>query len=101
MKVYISGAITNDPNYKKKFRRAEKLWEKKGVEVVNPAKNKGENYKEYIETGIFQLMNCNTIYMLKGWEDSKGARLEHRIAEKCGYNIIYEKDNEKKRLKRL
>lgn len=37
MKVYISGAITNNPNYKKDFALAEKIAKKCGYEVVNPA----------------------------------------------------------------
>ena len=40
MKVYIAGAITNDPDYKIKFDCAERLLRSEGHAVVTPAKNK-------------------------------------------------------------
>ena len=58
LKVYISGAITNNPNYKEDFANAEKLLKKHGFEVVNPA-SLGE---------------------VDGWENSKGSRLEASLA---------------------
>ena len=39
---------------------------------------------------IADLLQCNAIYMLQGWEDSKGARIEHYIATEIGMPIMYE-----------
>ena len=36
------------------------------------------------------MTSCDTIYMLKGWENSKGARIEHFTALEMGIQVIYE-----------
>ena len=39
MKIYISGAITNNPNYKEDFERAEDYLQREypNAEIINPA----------------------------------------------------------------
>ena len=37
MKIYISGEIAGDPNYKGKFARAAAQLERLGATVINPA----------------------------------------------------------------
>ena len=88
MKVYIAGPITTDPKYREKFMNAEVKMKQCGYKVVNPAKNKCESYEEYIDTGLRQLMECDTIYLLKGWETSRGASLEAHYAEVKGLRIF-------------
>ena len=39
---------------------------------------------------IADLLHCNAIYMLQGWQESKGARIEHYIATELGLHIMYE-----------
>lgn len=43
---------------------------------------------------IKELIFCNSIYMLRGWWRSKGARLERHIAKVLGMKIIYQKEVE-------
>lgn len=89
MKIYIAGSITNNPNYEKQFAEAEKYFTEKGCEVFNPAKNKEDCYKDYIDTGLKQLMRCDAICMLSGYKKSKGASLEIKYAKAVGIPIIY------------
>lgn len=90
-KVYLSGPISGVEGYEKHFRRAEEQLAASDWQVINPAKNHGcETYKEYMDMALFQLMQCDTIYMLAGWQNSNGAQLEHRYAELCGLRIMYE-----------
>lgn len=43
--------------------------------------------KKYIDAGLKQLMDCNAIYMLSGYENSKGAMLEKHYAEVAGLKV--------------
>lgn len=93
MIIYISGTITNNPNYIKEFDAAEKKLTKEGHTVINPIKPKGFSYKEYIDMGLFDLMHCDAIYMLSNYnKKSKGATLELNYAKTVDLKIIWEKN---------
>lgn len=94
-KIYISGGITGVQDYMEHFSRAQKFLVKKYKYVVNPALinsnlpgNRG--YDDYIRVSMALLQCCNMIYMLRGWEKSRGAMLEHQYAKTMGYGILYE-----------
>lgn len=89
MKVYISGKITDDPNYKQKFKNAELFLRLAGFEVVNPADQEvtGKPWNWYMRKDIKLLVKCGAIYLLQDWKESKGAKLEHYIAKKLGMKI--------------
>ena len=101
MKIYISGKMNGDSNFKEKFDYAEKFcWlnrislkiYEEYTEVINPAKLvRLPTWKESLRRDLKILNDCNAIFMIKGWEDSKGATLEHWYAKRRGLLIIYEK----------
>lgn len=90
MKIYIAGSITNNPNYLEQFAEAEMKLVEKGHAVINPCKNNGFTYREYINMGLCELMHCDAIYLLEGWENSNGACLEYAYAETVGMKVISE-----------
>ena len=87
-KIYISGAITNNPHYHYQFGEAEAKLIKEGHAVINPCKNVGFTYREYINMGLCELMHCDAIYMLEGWENSTGAKLEYEYAVAVGLEVL-------------
>lgn len=61
-----------------------------GFEVVSPAElNPIETpYREAMVKDILALVECDHIVFLDGWEQSKGATLEHHIATVLGIERI-------------
>lgn len=94
MKIYISGQITglDYETAKLRFLLTERFLIAKGHEPFNPMADEkpGLIWAEYMAADIIILDGCNAIYMLRNWRASKGARIEHSIAEILGKEIIYE-----------
>lgn len=96
--VYISGAITGTTDYEERFAKTKNELEKKGFQVCNPVEleplvklhSKNPHWADYMRTCIRFFSVCDSIYMLKGWQDSRGAKLEHHIAQELGMKIYYE-----------
>lgn len=79
--VYIAGPVTNDPDYKWKFARAQSRLERRGYKVVNPvvlaaALPDTFTWKQIMEVCLAALSQVDEAYFLEGWEESKGAVLE-------------------------
>ncbi len=95
MKIYISGKITGLPlvDVIAKFEDAEMLLKDLGLEVVNPTKNGlsfNESWEKHIVRDIENLLECDAIYMLEGWNNSVGAGIEYDIAMRLGKDICFE-----------
>lgn len=92
-KIYISGEITGTTDYMERFEKIEKKLGKE--KTINPAKVNAQlpectTYNEYLKMSLCMLEMCDCIFMMKGWEFSKGARLEYEYAYAHGYEIIFE-----------
>ena len=90
--VYISGAITGTSDYMERFARAEKVLTERGMSVINPAKvnsmmPQDTTYDQYMKMSFCMLSMCDRIYMIDGWENSKGANKEREYARKHGIDI--------------
>jgi hypothetical protein len=93
-KIYISGKITGLPYEKafEKFERAENQLKAIGFEVVNPMKLDHKNaltWSDYMRTDIKALMECDNIFLLSNWRESKGAILEKQIADALDIREYY------------
>jgi len=111
--IYVSGPINgrlagNLPA----FRFAERELVELGHEVVvphdvAPHEHAGEcpvgyaephsvDFPEHTSTACFirgdlrALLDCDAIYMLRGWERSVGARLEFDVAATSGLHVVYQ-----------
>lgn len=107
MKAYLAGPMTGhkDLNFPAFHRWAAEL-RKVGHEIVNPAEINGgadeltacasmtpeqmaEHWKACMRRDIAELVTCEGIYMMPGWEGSRGAHLEHYIARALGLKVTY------------
>lgn len=93
-KVYISGKISGIESLAVKlFDDAEHNINSKGFIAVNPMKlshKHDKSWHSYMREDIKVLCDCDEIYMLNNWTDSKGAIIEHTIAMYLGLTIKYQ-----------
>lgn len=122
MRVYISGPMRGVPlyNFPAFDAAATRLGMACGSVVFNPADEDrrmgfdpaqlpfdhdwstlpdGLTVRDCADRDLEALKYCDTIYMLKGWEKSKGASAERAVAEWLGLAVIYEAEsNPRKRI---
>lgn len=99
MRIYLAGVITRDsilpPEEVEKnlalFDRAELLALKEGHSVCNPAHRCRANLGDpewprsrFMRVGFMDLVRCNAICLLPGWEVSPGAVVEEDMAQQMG-----------------
>ena len=101
MRIYLSGPITGIKNYTLNFLRAENVLrsqnEFKGCDVINPARlgnvlPRG-THAEYMELCYALVGMADKMVMLVGWQQSKGAMLEKRMAEEMDMEIYELQEN--------
>lgn len=91
--VFISGKMRGLNDYgRKRFAEAEEKLRKQGYIVLNPAVLPiGMPEIRYLPITISMVEQADAIYMLKGWEQSLGARAEFDYAVSQAKEIIYER----------
>ncbi|OBS10807.1 DUF4406 domain-containing protein [Acidihalobacter prosperus] len=96
MKIYIAGPMTGlpDNNYPAFHRMADEL-RAHGYHVENPAENASNpppcgTWTGWMRLAIAQLIRCDHILMLNGWQNSRGALIEHRLACDLGLTVLTE-----------
>lgn len=86
-RIYISGPISGMPgNNREAFDAVEKRLSALDYEPVNPHKlfnleEEGFTWKEFMKRDIKELLECDEVVTLPGWEGSTGASLEVHIAK--------------------
>lgn len=98
-RIYIAGPMSGLPefNYPAFNAMAARL-RSLGYEVENPAENPTPpcgSWQGFMRLGLTQVLRCDQMIMLPGWEKSHGARLEHYIATTLGLTIITDPADER------
>ena len=106
--IYIAGPMAGLPNNNRSaFLTAHERLNRDGWCVVTPIgfdavfglKEHPDNYnllRACMESELAAIPFLDAIYLLKGWEKSKGARKELKVALEHGLQIIVEESEERK-----
>ena len=92
-KVYIAGPMSGYEEFNfPAFNRVEELL--RGTygykHVVNPAKlHRATNlpWVEFLKRDLLELITCDAVFLLEGWEKSRGATLEAFVAYALGLRL--------------
>ena len=87
-RVYVAGPMTGlrDLNFPA-FHAAATALRDAGWEVVNPAEVNPDTAMPWVECmrrDIAELLTCDAVALLPGWDKSRGALLENTIAVQLG-----------------
>lgn len=94
-KVYISLPITGRDieEVEAECVFAKGMLEKEGFIPVSPLDvscNHDAPYSEHMGKDIAALLECDAVFFLRGWQDSKGCNAEFEIAKIYGKKIMFE-----------
>ena len=73
------------------FHEAARLIRALGYHVENPAENtlpERGTWRMWMQKTIAQLVTCDVIVLLPGWERSCGARIEFNLAIDLGIRVV-------------
>lgn len=105
-KTYIAGPMTGIENLNfPAFHAAAAAQRSAGHIVINPAEINGGadelvacsnmskeelalHWVSCMRKDITVLMTCNRIVLLPGWQKSRGATLEHHVANALGFEVV-------------
>lgn len=111
--VYIAGPMTGYEEFNfPAFDEASHKYKEQGYQVINPAdlarnRARAKNVEvsqlplrelAHVDISIMT-QQATHIYMLNGWQYSKGAKAEHAMAEWLGLNIVYQSKEDLKAAK--
>lgn len=99
-KAYLAGPMTGyDEHNFPAFRKYAKWLRQHGYEVVSPeeletAEGPGprKSWEYYLKRDLRELLTCNCIALLPGWQKSRGATLEVYTGWRLGFSIFNAED---------
>ena len=94
MIFYIAGPMSGKEDYNRpEFFEVEDLLQDAGHIVLNPAMLPRDLPEEsYMPICVAMLEQADAIYLLRGWEQSKGALTEKYYAERQNKLVIYDEE---------
>lgn len=101
-RCYVCGPMTGLPEFNQhSFNRAAAMLREAGWFVYNPVENDAEagialtgldgseefDFKKAMQRDLWQVCDSDAVFVLPGWEESKGAGIETHVAEQVGVPI--------------
>lgn len=91
MRVYVSGPMSGYPGHNfPAFNAAARELARAGFETCNPADKgiiPGWSWEDYLRVDIIEMLGCDGVATLAGWNLSEGALLETQVANACGLRV--------------
>jgi hypothetical protein len=92
-KVYISGPMTGRPDFNyPAFYKAEEHAKSVGCVPLNPARNFGGRTdlprEVYLRKDVEMLLQANEVWVLPGWQEGEGSKLEVAIAQALKIPVV-------------
>jgi Domain of unknown function (DUF4406) len=96
MKIYIAGPMTGHPEWNfPAFTRAAHTLRALGYEVASPHElftHTDRPWAFYMKAALITMLTCDAIFMLDGWENSRGASIEQQLASELDYHTLFENE---------
>ena len=91
-RIYLSGPM-KALNFYSSFKTEADRLRGLGYEVVNPAEEPVyAGYRESTRKDLKALLDCDTLALLDGWEQSSRALFEMNVAHHVGMDIVIAKE---------
>lgn len=92
-KCYIAGKIGDLPEhiYKENFNRGKSEVRAMGFVPVSPVDlphRHNRTWCDYMKEDLIAMLECDSVYALRNWRESIGAKIEINLALEVGINII-------------
>jgi hypothetical protein len=91
MRIYLAGPCTGMPDFNyPAFNAAAVKLRDMGYHVQNPADNPAPacgSWEAYMRMSLRQMLVCDAIVVLPGWEKSRGECEEVRVASMFGMTV--------------
>ena len=88
--IYLCGPMSGHPHYNYPAFNAEAARLRAlGYEVENPADNPEQaQWSDYMRAALTQMMRCDRVAVLPGFDLSRGAMIEVRLAFDLGMPVV-------------
>jgi len=97
LKIYTIGAISKDPNWKKKLQRIKDHYEALGYQVLSPLDYEdGLTYEAYMRLSMNYVFECDLLAALPDWEESPGAIAEVALANCLRKPVLFRGEDHEK-----
>lgn len=93
MRVFISQPMNgkSDRMIREERQPVVEACEKNGLEVIDSVFDMGPGSAiKYLAKSIELIDDADRVVMMKGWERSRGCRIEHEVAVAYGREVVYE-----------